>query len=90
MNQSNVGLAEVFRIYKCYLRHILLITASAFFLSIVYSLLATPLYKSYVSIYPTSNESNLPSSFAGLDGIASTLGFNFPERILKASSGFFM
>jgi len=76
MDRNNVGLAEIFRIYKCYLKHILLITASAFFLSIVYSLLATPLYKSYVSIYPTGNESNFPSSFAGLDGIASTFGFN--------------
>ena len=76
MNQSNVGLAEVFRIYKEYYKYILIIISSVFFLSIVYSLLATPLYKSYVSIYPTGNESNFPSSFAGLDGIASTLGFN--------------
>jgi len=76
MPQKNIGLAEIFRIYKSYLKYILIITISAFLISIVYSLLATPLYKSYVSIYPTSNESNFPSSFAGLDGIASTLGFN--------------
>jgi len=76
MNHNNIGLAEVFRIYKDYSKSILRITLSAFLLSIVYSLLATPLYKSYVSIYPSGNESNFPSSFAGLDGIASTFGFN--------------
>jgi uncharacterized protein involved in exopolysaccharide biosynthesis len=76
MTQKNIGLAEIFRIYKSYLKYILIITISAFLISIVYSLLATPLYKSYVSIYPTSNESNFPSSFAGLNGIASTLGYN--------------
>lgn len=76
MDQNNVGLVEVFRIYKEYYKHILISTGAIFILSIVYSLIATPLYKSYVSIYPTGNESNFPSSFAGLDGIASTLGFN--------------
>ena len=76
MDQSNVGIAEIFRIYKEYYKHILIVTCTVFLLSVIYSLLATPLYKSYVSIYPTGNESNFPSSFAGLDGIASTLGFN--------------
>ena len=76
MDQNNVGIAEIFRIYKEYCKHIIIVTCTVFLLSVIYSLLATPLYKSYVSIYPTGNESNFPSSFAGLDGIASTLGFN--------------
>ena len=76
MDRNNVGLAEVFRIYKNYSKSILLITLTTFFLSVVYSLVATPLYKSYVSIYPSGNDSNFPTSFAGLDGIASTFGFN--------------
>ena len=76
MNKDNVGIIEVYRIYKDYAKQIFYITFSIFTLSIIYSLVATPLYKSYVSIYPTNNDSNLPSSFAGLDGIASTFGFN--------------
>ncbi|MAM98682.1 MAG: hypothetical protein CMF91_02195 [Candidatus Marinimicrobia bacterium] len=76
MNKENVGIIEVYRVYRDYAKQIFYITFSIFTLSIIYSLVATPLYKSYVSIYPTNNDSNLPSSFAGLDGIASTFGFN--------------
>ena len=71
-----MGIIEVYRVYKDYAKQIFYITFSIFTLSIIYSLVATPLYKSYVSMYPTNNESNLPTSFAGLDGIASTFGFN--------------
>lgn len=48
-------------------------------LAITYSLVATPYFKSYISIYPETNSSNT-SGLSQFKGIASTLGFNFGNQ----------
>ena len=75
MENKHIGVNEIFNIYKKYIRNILRITFVAFFLSIIYSIFATPLYKSYISIYPQNNEKSLmPPSMLGIETLVSTLG----------------
>ena len=46
-------------------------------LSIIYSFFATPFYKSYVSIYPSNNDSNsISKSLSGIQGFASSFGYD--------------
>ena len=82
MNDKHIGVNEIFNIYKKYIKNILSITFVAFSLSIIYSIFATPLYKSYISIYPQNNENTLmPPSMIGVESLVSTLGFNVPGNI---------
>ena len=79
MENKHIGVNEIFNIYKKYIRNILRITFVAFFLSIIYSIFATPLYKSYISIYPQNNEKSLmPPSMLGIEVIT------FPDLIFTS------
>ena len=74
---NDVGLKEVFHLYKKYIKQILIITLCSAVLSIIYSFFATPFYKSYVSIYPSNSDSSMHKSFNGIQGIASSFGYDF-------------
>ena len=73
---NNFGLIDLFFFNKKYFRIIGFVTISVFILSIVYSLVSQPLYKSYISIYPTRNE-NIPMALSGFNNASSAFGFNF-------------
>ena len=75
MNE-NIGLLEIYNIYKKYMKYILSFTFSVISISIIYSIFATPLYKSYISIYPASYDSN--TTLSSFENIASRVGFNLP------------
>ena len=75
MNE-NIGLLEIYNIYKKYMKYILSVTFSVIFISIIYSIFATPLYKSYISIYPASYDSK--TTLSSFENIASRVGFNLP------------
>jgi len=73
---SNFGLIDLFFFNKKYFRIIGFITLLVFVLSIIYSLVSQPLYKSYISIYPTRNE-NVPLALSGFNNVSSAFGLNF-------------
>ena len=86
MKNEQVGITELIFIYKKHIKSILTITLVVFTLSVVYSIISTPLYKSYISLYPQNNQNNVfPSSLIGVDDIASTLGLDIGN---EGSSGF--
>ena len=74
---NNFGFLDLFLLNKKYFKTIASITVLAFILSIFYSLYSQPLYKSYISIYPTRNENNMPLALSGLSNVTSAFGFNF-------------
>tara|TARA_Y100001970_G_scaffold72098_1_gene91515 strand:+ start:5504 stop:6490 length:987 start_codon:yes stop_codon:yes gene_type:complete len=74
---NHFDLYDLFFMNKKYFRIVISFTIVAFLISIFYSLYSQPLYKSYISIYQTRNESMLPSSMSSFTGVASSLGFNF-------------
>ena len=73
---DNFGFLDLFLLNKKYFKTIASITVLAFILSIFYSLYSQPLYKSYISIYPTRNE-NMPLALSGFSNVSSAFGFNF-------------
>ena len=73
---NNVGLEEIYHLYKKYIKQILIITLCSALLSIIYSFFATPFYKSYVSIYPSNNDSSISKSLSGIKGFASSFGYD--------------
>ena len=73
----NFGLGDLFFINKKYFKYIIGMTVLAFFMSIIYSLLAPPLYQSYISIYPTRNKTNL-GQLSAVSGMAASLGITLP------------
>ena len=75
---DNFGISDLFFLNKKYFKIVGTITISVFIFSIFYSLISQPLFKSYISIYPTRDQ-NMPA-FSGLNGIASTFGFNLPSE----------
>ncbi len=86
MRNEQVGITELISIYKKHIKNILTITLVVFILSIIYSIISTPLYKSYISLYPQHNQnSSFASSLLGVDEIASTLGLDIGN---ESTSGF--
>ena len=76
MNQNNeIDLYEIFQLLWKKKKFIISFTGIITILAIVYSLWATPFYRSYVSIYPVYEGGN-SSSMGNLSGIASTFGIN--------------
>ncbi|NQU67327.1 MAG: hypothetical protein HQ510_05235 [Candidatus Marinimicrobia bacterium] len=57
-------------------RVIISFMAIFFLLGTTYSFLATPLYKSTISIYPTAEENSVGGAMNDIQGVASAFGFN--------------
>jgi len=71
-----INFIDLYNIVKKRKRFIYLFTGLVTLIAIIYSLLATPFYKSYVSIYPTFNDNSAGGSFGDIQGIATAFGFN--------------
>ena len=56
-------------------KRIIQITAVVTFVGIIYALLATPLYKSTITMYPSGQQDGA-GKFSQLKGMASTFGFD--------------
>ena len=72
---SEIDLYDIFQLLWKKKKFVISFSAIFTILAIIYSLLATPFYSSYVSIYPIV-EGNNNSSIGDLQGIASTFGIN--------------
>ena len=73
---NNFSLVDLFFLNKKNFKLIGILTLTTFILSIFYSGLSQPLYKSYISIYPTKSE-NTALDMSSLNNVGSALGFNF-------------
>ena len=73
---NHFAVFDLYLLNKKYFKLISLTTGFFLILSIIYSLIAPPLYKSYISIYPTREESPLPT-ISGLNNVSSAFGLNF-------------
>ena len=72
---KEIYLDDILNLFWNHKKNIFIITIAITFVAIVYSLVLTPLYSSYVSIYPTKKQNK--SNFLGnIEGIASTFGIN--------------
>ena len=75
-NQDEINLLELYDQLKRQKPFILTFTGIFTIFSILYSFLSTPLYKSYVSIYPSVTDSSLNTPLGDIQGVASAFGFN--------------
>jgi len=74
-NVNELELIEIFQLLWSKKRFISIFTGIITIIAIIYSLLATPLYKSHITIYPIGEDAG-NSSMGQLQGLASTFGIN--------------
>jgi tyrosine-protein kinase Etk/Wzc len=75
-NKNELDLMELFSVIWKRKRFIAIFTSIVTIGAITYSLLATEYYRSYISIYPISEESGIGGSLGQLQGLASSFGVN--------------
>ena len=82
MNNENdiIDLHELYNDIKSKKRYILYYTAFLSILTIIYCLITTPIYTSYVSIYPIIDDSKINSSMGDLQGLVSSFGINLGNQ----------
>lgn len=83
--QSEIDLSKTINAIKNNKKSIFYATFLAFVLSIIYTFLATPYYKSYISINPMGDSSNLTSG-GGLQSIISDFGINAGDFLSERPS----
>ena len=77
MSETNIITFDyLLKIVRKYFKYVLSILFSSVFLSIIYCILATPLYKSSVSIYPSYKENNMSNAMGSVLGLTNNMGFN--------------
>ncbi len=74
--EKDIGIIDIIRIIKKYKQFNVIIIIASLIFSILYSFTSIRLYKSYISIYPSSSESNISRSFNNLQGLATTFGID--------------
>ena len=74
IKDDEIDLRALFQVLWNDRKRIIQITAVVTFIGVVYALLATPLYKSTISMYPSGQESG--AQLSQLQGMASTFGFD--------------
>ena len=74
--EKDIGIIDIIHIIKKYKQFNFVIIIASLIFSIFYSFTSIRLYKSYISIYPSSSESNISRSFNNLQGLATTFGID--------------
>jgi uncharacterized protein involved in exopolysaccharide biosynthesis len=74
-HENEIDLLEIFQLIWSKKRFISIFTGIVTIIAIIYSLLATPYYKSHITIYPMGEDAG-NSSLGQLQGLASTFGIN--------------
>ncbi len=74
--EEGINLLDFLNIIKKNFKSILMFTSIVTFLAVVYSLVATKYYSTYVSIYPMKDSNNVSSSLGNLEGLATSFGLN--------------
>ena len=74
IKDDEIDLRALFQMLWNDRKRIIQITAVVTLIGVLYALLATPLYKSTISMYPSGQESG--GQLSQLQGMASTFGFD--------------
>ena len=74
IKDDEIDLRALFQVLWNDRKRIIQITAVVTLMGVLYALLATPLYKSTITMYPSGQESG--GQLNQLQGMASTLGFD--------------
>ena len=75
-NKRVITIDYILDIMNKYYKYIFSILLLAVFLSIIYCIVTTPLYKSTVSMYPSYKKNNMSNAMGGVLGLANNMGFN--------------
>lgn len=73
---EEISLLEMFDTLKSRRKFIFWFTGIITVIALVYALVATPMYSSYVSIYPSLEDSSMSSALGDFQGIASAIGIS--------------
>ena len=76
IRSENIVIIEFIATLKGKRKIIFMVTGLCIIISAIYSLLAQPYFKSYISVYPVSQDTSLQQPLNDLQGIASVFGYN--------------